>query len=96
MIYARVLCIFLQFCCFFLKKCIFSVEKFGGLKRGFEGKEFDFGKKVNKKCIYTKYIYSRRAKNGQKLQKTGKYLMVILWVCYGYPMVKGIKNLVKG
>ena len=28
--------------------------------------------------------------------KIGKYPMAILWVCYGYPMVKGAKRVVKG
>ena len=39
---------------------------------------------VNKKYIYTMYIYSIRA----NMQEMMQYPMVILWVSYGYPMVR--------
>ena len=40
---------------------------------------------MNKKYIYTMYIYSIRC----KIKKSGRYRMVILWICCGYLMVRG-------
>ena len=40
---------------------------------------------MNKKYIYTMYIYSIRC----KIEKQGRYRMVILWICCGYPMARG-------
>ena len=39
---------------------------------------------VNKKYIYTMYIYSI----SMCMQKMAEYPTVILWVSYGYPTVK--------
>ena len=40
---------------------------------------------MHRKYIYTKYIYRKCMIFSKKVF----YVMVILWVCYGYPMVSG-------
>ena len=44
--------------------------------------------KKGRKYIYTKYIYSTKRKN----YSFCKYLMVILWLSYGYPVVGYAKS----
>ena len=49
-------------------------------------------KNEDKKCIYTKYIYSINT----KMTEYGFHPMVILWSSYGDPMVRECKRPVGG
>ena len=51
-----------------------------------------FWGKVGKMYIYTLYIYS----TWYKLEYSPIYLMVILWLCCGYHLARGVFRLVSG